>query len=91
MTVEQLYDIIKIQQDEINALRMEVSHLKEWSDLNDYWLREMIDALTESVDSIMDDHCNCKKYQHARKERQAKKWAAMAEEQQEIEKREENN
>ena len=53
MTTEQLYDIIKIQQDEINQLRHELNSLKEWSDLNDYWLREMIDALTESIDKLM--------------------------------------
>ena len=62
MTTEQLYDIIKIQQDEINQLRRELTYLKEWSDSNDLWLREMIDALTESVDGIMDDHCCCEKY-----------------------------
>lgn len=53
MTTEQLYDIIKIQQDEINQLRHELNSLKEWSDMNDYWLREMIDALTDSVDKLM--------------------------------------
>lgn len=69
MTTEQLYDIIKIQQDEINQLRHELNSLKEWSDMNDYWLREMIDALTKSVDGIMDDHCGCKKYWRNREER----------------------
>lgn len=65
MTTEQLYDIIKIQQDEINQLRHELNSLKEWSDMNDYWLREMIDALTETVDSILVDHCCCEKYKIA--------------------------
>ena len=75
MTTEQLYDIIKIQQDEINQLRHELNSLKEWSDMNDYWLREMIDALTESVDGIIDDHCRCEKYNFARDERRKnKKW-----------------
>lgn len=27
--------------------------LREWSDLNDYWLREMINSLTESVDKLL--------------------------------------
>jgi hypothetical protein len=27
--------------------------LREWSDDNDFWLREMIDALTECVDKLM--------------------------------------
>ena len=81
MTIEQLYDIIKIQQDEIKVLKEQVAYLtadlhdlRKWSDDNDYWLREMIDALTESVDGIMDDHCGCKKYQRHRSERVAKKW-----------------
>lgn len=81
MTTKQLYDIIKIQQDEIEALKEQISYLeadlsslRKWSDDNDYWLREMIDALTESVDGIVDDHCGCKKYQKSRNERVAKKW-----------------
>jgi hypothetical protein len=36
--------------------------LREWSDDNDFWLREMIDALTDSVDDLMDNHCACAKY-----------------------------
>lgn len=80
MTTEQLYEIIKIQQDEINALREDYRDLKEWSDMNDYWLREMIDALTESVDGIMDDHCHCKKYQKSRSERKAHKYEKLMEE-----------
>ena len=85
MNIEQLYEIIKIQQDEIETLKAQVAHLiadlnslSQWSDDNDYWLREMIDALTESVDGIMDDHCGCKKYQERRKERITKKWQDYA-------------
>ena len=82
MTTEQLYNIIKIQQDEIKVLKEQVAYLtadlhdlRKWSDDNDYWLREMIDALTESVDGIMDDHCCCEKYKAARAERKKnKKW-----------------
>lgn len=73
LTTEQLYEIIKIQQNEINQLRNDIKHLKEWSDLNDYWLREMIDALTESIDNITDDHCYCEKYQASRNERKGRK------------------
>ena len=80
MTTEQLYDIIKIQQDEIEALKDKIAYLeadlnslRKWSDDNDYWLREMIDALTESVDGIMDDHCGCKRYWRNREERIAHK------------------
>lgn len=53
MTIEELYEIIKEQQDKINALEKELLLLRQWSDNNDYWLREMIDALTESVDKLM--------------------------------------
>jgi hypothetical protein len=34
----------------------------------------MIDALTESVDGIMDDHCGCKRYWRNREERIAHKY-----------------
>lgn len=54
MTTEELYGIIKQQQEEIDKLKENFTALKEWSDLNDYWLREMIDALTESVDKNFD-------------------------------------
>lgn len=37
----------------IEKLEEQFTKLKEWSDLNDYWLRELIDALAESVDKIM--------------------------------------
>lgn len=62
MTIEQLYEIILSQQEEIEKLTADFKALKEWSDLNDYWLREMIDALTDSVDDLMDNHCACAKY-----------------------------
>lgn len=59
MTIEELYEIIKEQQNKINALEKELLLLRQWSDNNDYWLREMIDALTESVDKLMGiDHTN---------------------------------
>lgn len=67
MTTQELYEIIQAQQKEIEKLQENFKNLKEWSDLNDYWLREMIDALTESVDNIIDNHCHCKKYQSFRK------------------------
>jgi hypothetical protein len=73
MTTEQLYEIIRIQQDEINQLRDDLKYLKDWSDLNDYWLREMIDTLTDTVDGIMDDHCCCEKYKTSHEERKNRK------------------
>ena len=53
MTVEKLYEIIKEQQNRIATLEEELLLLRQWSDNNDYWLREMIDGLTESVDKLM--------------------------------------
>lgn len=53
MTTQELYEIIQTQQKEIEKLQKNLKNLKEWSDLNDYQLREMIDALTESVDKLM--------------------------------------
>lgn len=52
MTIEELYEIIKEQQKRIEILERELFLLRKWSDDNDYWLREMIDALTESVDKL---------------------------------------
>lgn len=52
MTIEELYEIIKEQQNKINILEKELLLLRQWSDDNDYWLREMIDALTESIDKL---------------------------------------
>ena len=52
MTIEELYEIIKEQQKRIEILERELFLLRQWSDDNDYWLREMIDALTESVDKL---------------------------------------
>lgn len=53
MTIEELYELIKAQQNKIDTLEKELLLLRQWSDNNDYWLREMIDALTESVDKLM--------------------------------------
>ena len=62
MTIEELEN--KITELENKYLELEIKYLKlrEWSDENDYWLREMIDALTETVDELMDNHCCCEKY-----------------------------
>lgn len=73
MTTEALYELIKIQQEEIKLLREDIKYLKEWSDLNDLWIREMIDALTDTVDGIMDDHCCCEKYKITHEEHKRRK------------------
>lgn len=62
MTIEELYTMLLGQQAQINQLQSSIRVLRELSDTNDQDLREMIDALTDSVDSIMDDHCCCEKY-----------------------------
>lgn len=73
MTIEQLYDMILTQQEQINKLQEHIKAIKDLSDLNDYWLREMIDSLTDTVDGIMDDHCYCEKYKTSREERKNRK------------------
>lgn len=50
MTTEELYEIIQDQQTQIEILEKDLADLRKWSDDNDYWLREMIDALTDSVE-----------------------------------------
>ena len=73
MTIEQLYEIILAQQEQIGKLTEKIQAVREVSDLNDYWLREMIDALTDTVDGIMDDHCCCEKYKTSHEERKNRK------------------
>ena len=58
MTTERLYEIIKVQQNQIEDLEKELLYLRKWSDDNDYWLREMIDALTDSIDKNWDKFDN---------------------------------
>lgn len=72
MTIEELYAIIMSQQEQINKLEEHIKELKDLSDLNDYWLREMIDALTDTVDGIVDDHCCCEKYRISHGDRKAR-------------------
>lgn len=72
MTIEELYAIIMSQQEQINKLEEHIKALKDLSDLNDYWLREMIDALTDTVDGIVDDHCCCEKYRILHGDRKAR-------------------
>lgn len=53
MTNEELLEIIEEQNKRIAKLEFDLDNLRKWSDLNDFWLREMIDALAESVDKVM--------------------------------------
>lgn len=38
--------------ERLSRLEDNFKKLKEWSDLNDYWFREMIDSLTETINHI---------------------------------------
>lgn len=50
MPEERDYEELKAH---VAKLEEQFIKLKEWSDLNDYWLREMINSLTESVDKLL--------------------------------------
>ncbi len=46
ITLEQIYEkLIKLEE--------KLEKLKEWSDLNDYWLRDMIDSHTECLNQLL--------------------------------------
>ena len=46
ITLEEIYErLVKLEDN--------FTKLKEWSDLNDYWLREMVDDLTENVNKLL--------------------------------------
>lgn len=53
MTVDELLALIKIQEDRINALEESLLALRKWSDINDRYLEEVVNALTDSVDKLM--------------------------------------
>ena len=54
MTIEELAQKLEELQIKYDQLEYDYLKLRQWSDDNDYWLREMIDALTESVNRLMD-------------------------------------
>lgn len=54
MTIEELTQKLEELQIKYDQLEYDYLKLRQWSDDNDYWLREMIDALTESVNRLMD-------------------------------------
>ena len=62
MTIEELAQKLEELQAKYDQLEYDYLRLREWSDDNDFWLREIIDALTDSVDDLMDNHCACAKY-----------------------------
>lgn len=57
MTNEELLELIKIQEARITALEASLLSLRQWSDANDQYLEEVVNALTDSVDKLMNiDH-----------------------------------
>lgn len=57
MTNEELLELIKIQETRITALEANLLSLRQWSDANDRYLEEVVNALTDSVDKLMNiDH-----------------------------------
>jgi hypothetical protein len=54
MTLEELEQKIIALEQVCANLEYKYLKLREWSDDNDLWLREMIDALTESVEKNHD-------------------------------------
>jgi len=54
MTIEELEERIIELEKKYDDLSYDYLKLREWSDNNDLWLREMIDALTESVEKNHD-------------------------------------
>ena len=79
MTIEELAQKLEELQAKYDQLEYDYLRLREWSDDNDFWLREMIDALTECVDDLSDNHCQCEVYrQHYEKRKLAKEKAREA-------------
>ena len=57
MTNEELLELIQIQEARITALEANLLALRQWSDANDRYLEEVVNALTDNVDKIMNvDH-----------------------------------
>ena len=57
MTKEQLLELIQIQEARITALEASLLSLRQWSDANDRYLEEVVNALTDNVDKILNiDH-----------------------------------
>lgn len=54
MTNQELEQKLIELQEKYDNLEYKYLKLREWSDDNDFWLREMIDALTDSVDKLME-------------------------------------
>ena len=53
ISLDQLYKIVERQDARYASLQAEVEKLKAWSDLNDHYLQEQIDANGAAVDRLM--------------------------------------
>ena len=53
ISLDQLYKIVERQDARYASLQAEVEKLKAWSDLNDHYLQEQIDANSAAVDRLM--------------------------------------
>lgn len=57
MTNEELLELIQIQEARITALEANLLALRQWSDANDRYLEEVVNALTDNIDKILNiDH-----------------------------------
>lgn len=57
MTNEELLELIQIQEARITALEASLLSLRQWSDANDRYLEEVVNALTDNVDKLLNiDH-----------------------------------
>ena len=52
ISLDQLYQIIEKQDMRIAHLASEIEKLKDWSDLNDHYLQDMIDTNTVTIDRL---------------------------------------
>lgn len=52
ISLDQLYQIVEKQDQRIAALANEISKLKNWSDLSDQYLQDMIDSNTGAIDRL---------------------------------------
>lgn len=58
MTNEELIQQLQELQNKYEHLELKYLKLREWSDNNDLYLREMVDALSESVEKNFDRFTN---------------------------------
>ena len=53
ISLDQLYQIVEKQDARYAQLAAEIEKLKSWSDLNDHYLQELIDANGTALDRLM--------------------------------------